>query len=338
MLKLRIKLSKIHEELSRGLGQIESSRIKLELTNISLVQQQIQTGISTVVTTGANTSQRISNLVEAQERNTEALQLSQQLQWQVSSSIDEIRGAMSQHISKILETQEQNTEVLRSTQQLHDRIVSTVDEIRNQQPSSLGSASLNSRFLIQTEQESPRSSEPPPQGYESRRTYPVTEDTTSDLQSTYHSIMIETQYRPPSSCYPTCHCCCHSKQTLRTPSIIAGLVGQMFIGYKGMPIIAKSCSIKRCKRNSEPNIYAIYSFPSWWIFNRMVLIIASRYTNLGPELIIRLPRLIHPSSTVLNFIRVEDFEGLKRLFLDGMASPNDSTDDMTSLLHVSLPF
>lgn len=151
--------------------------------------------------------------------------------------------------------------------------------------------------------------------------------------------MVQTEYRPPNSCQPLCHCHCHLRQNTRSPSYLAGLFGQIFIGYKGLPLLSQSCTLESCKRNSAPNIYAIYFFPRWWILSRIILITARQRVNLGPEVLLRFPNRIHYNSPIVILVQQGKVEELKTLFAKGEASPNDlptSGNLLSTLLHVSI--
>lgn len=313
MRKLRKKLAQIHEELPRRLAQVEGSRIKLELTNISLVQQRIFSGLSRVETTGDTTSQHISNILEAQERHNEALQLSQQLQHRINSSIEEIRTGTVHRL---------------------DRLESAFSINSGPQPSALGMPRISIKG------EDSNLSGPITSGAVHQTVHSVTEINTQTLRSTYHSLSVQTRYRRPSSCNSACRCRCHMRQTVGTPSFLSGLIGQLFIGYKGMPTVAQPCTENNCKRSSEPSLFATYCFPTWWILDRMMLIIARLRANLGPEVILRFPRYISRNSEVALFVQQGKIDSLKTCVIDGKGSPNDliSMDSSTSLLQVRFPF
>lgn len=157
------------------------------------------------------------------------------------------------------------------------------------------------------------------------------------VRSAYRSVQIRTQYRQPSSCDSTCKCRCHSKQNIITPSFLVGLIGQMFIGYKGIPSVSKACTETRCKRIAAPDLHVLYYFPEWFVSSRVLLLTATQRVNLGPELVLRFSRRIPPNTATSIFIGRGSTEDLKELFASAEASPNDIIilgNMATPLLHV----
>lgn len=104
-----------------------------------------------------------------------------------------------------------------------------------------------------------------------------TTNLTSTIQTTYRSIIIRSQYQYPTSCGLSCHCRCHLPQRIDSPDFLSSLLGRIFIGYKGLPALAKKCTDERCKKDSQPKVYLTYSFPQWWIVDRMLLLLAQWY-------------------------------------------------------------
>lgn len=101
--KLRTKLVEIHNELPKRLGEVEGSRIKLELANVVLLQQQISSRLSRVEAVGDTTSQRVSAVLKTQQNSAETFHSSQQLQQYIHSSVEEIRkGILGPVVDSIL--------------------------------------------------------------------------------------------------------------------------------------------------------------------------------------------------------------------------------------------
>lgn len=191
---------------------MEGSRIKLQLTNISLIRRQ--------------TSQTISNISVAQERQSAVLQSSKYLQEAVHSSVEGFRRDTIHRLDQFKSVSSANSAPRSLWGSLHGN---------QQSPNSIAGQAPN----------------------------PSVRFTTTSFESTYQSLMIQTPYRPAAACHLTCHCRCHLRQSITTPSLLSQLIGQIFISYKGIPTLAQSCNEKSCKRNSEPNISAVYTI-SWF--------------------------------------------------------------------------
>lgn len=242
--------------------------------------------------------------------------------------MEHIGDITSQRISNILEVQERHTKALQQANELQGQ---TLHHLKR----------LESTFLVNT---NPQTLPGTNTTQESKQLLTSSEQiNVSSLQSTYQSLMIQTRYRPRTTCSSRCCCRCHHQKLLETPSFLSGIFGQMFVHYKGLPFIPKSCSENGCKLNSEPSIYAIYFFPRWWIIDRLVIFTAKRISNLGPELILRFPTYIPYLSEAIVYIERGYIDKLRQLFADGAASPNDlmvlvtATTTIHSLLDVNLP-
>ena len=52
------------------------------------------------------------------------------------------------------------------------------------------------------------------------------------------------QYR--SNCHSGCRCICHVSQKAATPGFMDRVLGQLFVGYSGLPILSSKCDKKNC--------------------------------------------------------------------------------------------
>lgn len=303
--RLTRKLARIHEELPRHYGYAEGSRITLGLANISSVQIDMSSGLSRLENQVDETSQSISQL-------REAVLSSQQQQEQTISSIEDLRQDTSNRLQKLESAMLSSNDLLQRLPEILTLQIQT-----SQQVSTL-TRSTQARIGSSTDQ--------PPEAASST--------TTSTIQSTYQSIMIRSQYQYPNSCDLNCHCCCHSLQAIASPSFLNNLLGGIFVGYKGLPSFAKKCNTQKCKRDSEPKVYFTYFFPQWWVINRMIILLAQWTMARGPELVLRFPRRVGDNSAVFRLAQTGNIEGLKLLFDNGKASPNDLNNLNMTVLHV----
>ena len=139
-------------------------------------------------------------------------------------------------------------------------------------------------------------------------------------------------YKP--TCRPWCSCQCHIRRSVRTPEVVSGFLGSLFIGYSGVPVLTQSCSEKQCRRRSTLRVVASYQFPQW-IWGRALFAAFATTRMTGPEMLIRVQNKIPYASETYQFCLNGRVSSLKRLFDGGLASPFDVDVDGMSLLHVS---
>lgn len=63
-------------------------------------------------------------------------------------------------------------------------------------------------------------------------------------------------------CSPSCYCSCHRSAYWSSP--FNKILGNVFVGYSGVPSIVKSCNSTWCSRGRESSSLALtYQFPPW---------------------------------------------------------------------------
>ena len=125
-----------------------------------------------------------------------------------------------------------------------------------------------------------------------------------------------------SRCAENCVCVCHEWHKGRTPRFFERFFGALLFGYTGLPYLERSCDSESCDRRAAPLILLTYFFPRWLVARAFLL--AMRYSLLqGPELVIRVPRLISSNSRILTEAVRGNVDGVKDLFRRGLASPID---------------
>ena len=81
-----------------------------------------------------------------------------------------------------------------------------------------------------------------------------------------------------------------------------------------------------CLSQSTFKTYVHYLFPSWVLAKALILTLASGFLDkISVSLTVR--RIVSPAAEIFRLTRIDDVDGLKRLFSKGLASPNDSTSD-----------
>jgi hypothetical protein len=144
----------------------------------------------------------------------------------------------------------------------------------------------------------------------------------SHFDGSLSAVFVKTSYYWGSPCRPGCNCVCHKRQYFKSPQILNRLVGSLFIGYSGLPIATPQCTEYSCQRRSAPSTQISYCFPSWFLKRQLSLSIL--YTPLdGPIVSLRIPRLVSPTSKIFDYALLGNVAGMKFLFKEGLASPND---------------
>ena len=143
-----------------------------------------------------------------------------------------------------------------------------------------------------------------------------------------------TQY---ASCRPGCPCNCHLQTRSATlPSIFDRVVGQMFVGYAGLPLLNQKCNLGSCQKMQSPSVSFEYWFPLGFVWSQIVRLQLSYQANVGPQFELSSLRRIPDSAPCVNFALNGNIDGLKDLFKRGLASPRDvSSTRGYSVLRVS---
>lgn len=69
----------------------------------------------------------------------------------------------------------------------------------------------------------------------------------SESEANAETIRIAVSHRVP--CRNWCPCVCHTKRKVKMtlPAVMASLLGTMFVGYTGMPVVNKPCDFRGCR-------------------------------------------------------------------------------------------
>ena len=143
-----------------------------------------------------------------------------------------------------------------------------------------------------------------------------------------------TQHRR-SPCSQSCKCKCHNVHSFQSPSALHNLVGTLFIGYSGCPMRSlQRCTESSCLSQSTFRAYVHYLFPLWFLTKSLTVTFMMMFpAQLQIALTVR--RIVPSGAEIFLCERVQDIDGMKKLFSKGLASPNDSEIGGGSLLYVS---
>jgi hypothetical protein len=136
---------------------------------------------------------------------------------------------------------------------------------------------------------------------------------------------------------PGCACACHTPQRAVTPRLVDRILGQLFVGYAGLPIFSPRCNIYTCEKAQIPQVIVEYWFPLGFCWSQIIRLQLAYQPNVGPHMQLSTLRRIPDSAPCVAFALGGDIDGLKSLFKQGLASPQDvSSTRGYSLLRVSL--
>ena len=129
--------------------------------------------------------------------------------------------------------------------------------------------------------------------------------------------------RYTTSCRSTCPCACHKRRTASTPALMDRVLGQVFVGYSGVPLLASKCSDHRCKQPNVTQIDLEYWFPMGYFWSRVLRVQFSYQASLGPQLQLSTLRRVPDGAQCVEYALAGNIPGLKHLFEQGLASPRD---------------
>lgn len=126
-----------------------------------------------------------------------------------------------------------------------------------------------------------------------------------------------------TTCQATCRCSCHSVKDKKTPTFMDGLVGQLFVGFSGWPLLSSKCDSAACTGQRTSSVNLEYWFPLGICWSQIVRFSLAYEANVGPSLQLHTLRRVPDSSQCVSFALEGNVDGLKSLFNRGLASPRD---------------
>ncbi|KAG8159243.1 hypothetical protein KVR01_010904 [Diaporthe batatas] len=161
-----------------------------------------------------------------------------------------------------------------------------------------------------------------PPAYRKRATLPMSPISEEHLRMRSEAVGVrlrQTQY----SCRPKCPCACHTQQRSVSPSFMKQALGQLFVGYAGLPVLGNKCDALTCERSQIPSINVEYWFPLGFCWSQIIRLQFAYQTNIGPSFQISTLRRVPDSAQSVSFSLSGNIDGLKRLLSQGLASPRD---------------
>lgn len=137
-------------------------------------------------------------------------------------------------------------------------------------------------------------------------------------------------------CLPGCYCRCHIVTKTASQGVVDHVLGQLFIGYAGLPIVSPSCDVHTCRKAQSALLSVEYWFPLRFVWSQIIRLQVSCRPNLGPQFGLSTLRRVPDSAQCVSYALSGNIDGLKDLFARGLASPRDvSSTRGYSVLRVS---
>ena len=94
-------------------------------------------------------------------------------------------------------------------------------------------------------------------------------------------IRVEASILPLHQCDQYCLCQCHQVTNLATPNACTDIIGRLFIGYIGLPLLShQKCNRVTCKQGrTQARIRIAYLFPMWFALRLIALTITKASTT-----------------------------------------------------------
>lgn len=126
-----------------------------------------------------------------------------------------------------------------------------------------------------------------------------------------------------SICQPTCVCSCHSQVRAPAPAFINRVLGQLFVGTAGIPLLSQKCDYQACKSSQAPQVSVEYWFPLGVFWSQIIRLQVAYHASTGPQFSLRSLRRVPDSARCVHYAMNGNIKGLKELFKRGLASPWD---------------
>lgn len=161
----------------------------------------------------------------------------------------------------------------------------------------------------------------------------------SRIEAIYPNVlnsMVSFPVHRRSRCKSSCDCACHSRSQYQTSPAFKRLLGVLFLGYVGPPLLASDCSDETCRRHSTRSLKIIYCFPQWFLA-RAVHIVATMTYSGSPVFGLQVRRRIEwgGKDGILRLALTGNTQGVKHLLVSKEASLTDvDPNHGRSALHV----
>ena len=135
----------------------------------------------------------------------------------------------------------------------------------------------------------------------------------------HHNAVVksdETAFQKRYECRLGCNCACHVKWQFTSPYLIQSLLGELTIHWRSQkPMV-------RCNCSGHKGLAIIYRFPNFLLQRYFSMVLQTTLLD-GPELLLRVPRVLPWTHLLWRYSVCGDLMAIKRMYADRIASPFD---------------
>ena len=256
----------------------------------------------------------------------------------ISRAVEELLGNQQQDFGTMRSNQD---EIVETTRAVHSASTQILEKFENIEKFFLTEYIPPRKNHLQVESIETTSSDiSVPQSEKSEATTEVAEVTRKTTTTArYQRIAVQARRRRPFQCSDRCPCSCHIKPAAYTLDGLRSLLGQLFLGYNGLPVAKNPCSHSKCARKMAPTSSVTYFFPSWWVAQRMLSLVARMMAFGSPEVTLKFPRIVPATARIFRHAYLDETDALRALFATGLGSTSDvDAKTGTTPLHVTHHF
>ena len=156
------------------------------------------------------------------------------------------------------------------------------------------------------------------------RSIPLDEVVSTCAQSGHDNshIRVEASILPLYQCNQYCLCQCHKVTNMATPDSLGRVVGRLFVGYIGLPLLShRKCNRLTCRHGrSQMRIRIAYLFPLWFALRLIALTITKASTTFMWTL--SFPAVAQTGSPMLILTSLGSIEKVQELLITNAAVLN----------------
>ncbi|KAF2689092.1 hypothetical protein K458DRAFT_399919 [Lentithecium fluviatile CBS 122367] len=142
-------------------------------------------------------------------------------------------------------------------------------------------------------------------------------------------------YPGKDTCSRNCPCQCHVRTKIESPRWLQGLIGTIFCGYNGSPLLEmRPCDYSKCRRCEPTSLSLTYIFPAWFLARALsVTMFWNSFAAPAASMTVHVSNVIPLSSPIFGNIITGSHSGVTDIFSQRLASPFDVDPSGRSLLH-----
>ena len=101
----------------------------------------------------------------------------------------------------------------------------------------------------------------------------TTSSSTTESTESVSKLKLEFSRFQKKGCIPECECTCHRRKKYRSPSFAQKVLGELFVGFSGLPFRSRACSDYRCVQKSPFSATLTYYLPTLFLRKMLSLVL-----------------------------------------------------------------